>query len=435
LGTTRESSVPNARWVWPGRIRLIAVAAFLAVVGANACCSAAAAERYPITQEQRGTAEKIAASGVALADLAPGAPASYVVKRGDTLWSIATMYLKSPWRWPELWGMNHEQIRNPHLIYPDQTLVLVKTAEGRAQLQIAGAGATPQSGAAGASGAGGAGAAAAAAAEAPPAGTETVKLSPRVRDMGAQTAAAIESIPNNMIEPYLSRPLVVAAQDMDKYPRIVATPEDRVYMGAGDTAYARGIVDNNVETYHIFRPATALYDPDDSAHRTPIAYEAMYLGTARVTKRGEVTTLTIAESSREVGVGDRLVPIGRQELVRYAPRRAPQDIHGRILSVYAGLNSVGSGDIVALNRGSKDGLEVGSVLVVLRNGRTIVDTTGSHKEEIKLPDEGIGHVFVFRLFDSISYALLVSASGPIQVGDRVAQPDAMPVMSHASFAR
>ncbi len=403
------------------------------MIGASVVCGAAAAERYPVTAEQRGTAEKIAASGVALADLAPGAPASYIVKRGDTLWSIATMYLKSPWRWPELWGMNHEQIRNPHLIYPDQTLILVKTAQGRAQLQIAGAGAAPQSAAASEGGA--ASAAAAAAGEAQPAGTETIKLSPRVRDLGAQAAAAIESIPNNMIEPYLSRPLVVAAQDMDKYPRIVATPEDRVYMGAGDTAYARGIVDSSVETYHIFRPATALYDPDDSDHRTPIAYEAMYLGTARVAKRGEVTTLTIADSSREVGVGDRLVPIGRQELVRYAPRRAPQDIHGRILSVYAGLNSVGSGDIVALNRGSKDGLEVGSVLVVLRNGRTIVDTTGPRKEEVKLPDEGIGHLFVFRLFDTISYALLVSASGPIQVGDRVAQPDALPVMSRASFAR
>jgi|GEM_PF-40770 len=392
----------------------------------------AAAERYPVTPGQRETAEKVAAGGVALSDLAANAPESYSVQRGDTLWAIAALYLKSPWRWPELWGMNQTQVHNPHLIYPGQTLILVRNAQGQARLQVAGPGQEAVS----------APAVAADTAVAAPAGAEgvaptappspqalaTVKLRPQVRDLGANTAEAIASIPNNLIEPFLARPMVVAAEELDKYPRIVATPEDRLYLGAGDVAYARGITDEAADTYHVFRPARALFDPDDVARRTPVAYEAVYLGTARVTKRGaNVTTMTIADSSQEVGVGDRLVPITRQELIRYVPRRSPGEIAGRILSVYNGVASVGAGDIVTLNRGRKDGLEIGTVLAVLRNGRTIVDHTGPHTEDVKLPDENIGQVFVFRLFDGISYALLVSATGPVQVGDRVSQPDAIPV--------
>jgi len=147
-----------------------------------------------------------------------------------------------------------------------------------------------------------------------------------------------------------------------------------------------------------------------------------------------VATLTILESKREIGVGDRLVPITHQELINFVPRRPEQNVAGRIVAVYGGVESVGAGNIVALNRGLKDGLEIGSVLAVLHNGQTIVDRTGGSKETVKLPDEAIGHLFVFRVFDNIAYALLVSATGPVQVGDRVGQPDAAPMASAAAAA-
>lgn len=384
-----------------------------------------AADRFPITPDQRTTAEKVAANGVALADLAPNAPSSYTIKRGDTLWSIATLFLKSPWRWPELWGMNRTQIRNPHLIYPGQTLLLVKTADGRAQLVLAGTNNTPGSAPA---------PAAAPAAPEPPA-IPTEKLSPRARELDGGANAAIPSIPNNAIEPFLSRPKVVEADALEQYPRIVSTQQDRVYLGAGDTAYARGVAATAAEgseTFHILRPAKPLFDPDDFARKSPIAYEAQFLGTARLVKAGPVAALTILESKLEIGVGDRLVPIDHQELINYVPHRPDKNIEGRIIAVYGGVHSVGAGDIVAINRGRRDGLEIGHVLAVMRNGATIVDRTVSGHEKVKLPDEDIGHLFVFRLFDGIAYALLLSASGPVQVGDRFDQPEAGPTPAGAA---
>lgn len=413
-----ESSVPGAA----GGLRaaLGVAAAGLVVLSALAPASGEARQRFPITSEQRETAQKYA-SGVAIGDLAPNAPSSYTIKRGDTLWAIATLFLKSPWRWPELWGMNQAQIRNPHLIYPGQTLVLVRTAGGRAQLVLG----TPPGGTPAPL--------AAASAPAQPA-LPVERLSPRARDLGAEQEKAIPSIPNNLIEPFLSKPLVVSADELLKYPRIVATPEDRVNLGSGDTAYARGIApDDKIDTYLIFRPAEPLYDPDDSSHSHPIAYEAHYLGTARAIKRGDISTLKILESHEEIGVGDRLVPIAHQELISYVPRRTAKDIEGRIISVYNGEDSVGPGCVVTLNRGRKDGLEIGSVLAVLHNGATVVDRTAGD-ERVKLPDETIGDLFVFRLFDGISYALVVSASGPIAVGDRFAPPDIQPTAAEAPSA-
>ncbi len=354
--------------------------------------------RFPVTEEQRRTAEQVAQAGVPLSALSPTAPESYTVKNGDTLWGISSMYLTSPWRWPELWGMNKEQVRNPHLIYPGQTLVLVK-GDGRATLRIAdGAQGLP----------GGPG--------------DLVRLQPQVRTLEGDRAF-IPSIPNNIIEPFLSRPLVVTPAELERYPRIVATQEGRVFLGRGDIAYARGLADKPVENYHVFRPARPLFDPDDTARRNPIAFEAFYLGTARLAKRGEVATMRIQDSKEEIGVGDRLIPIERQTLINYVPRAPERAITGRIVSVYGGVDQAGSLSIVTINRGARDGVEIGHVLALLQIGQTIVDRTSPRREMIKLPDEQIGHMFVFRVFEAVSYALVLRTTQPVRVGDRFAQPD------------
>jgi hypothetical protein len=226
-----------------------------------------------------------------------------------------------------------------------------------------------------------------------------------------------------LIEPFLSQPAVVSAGELEKYPRIVATQEGRVYLGRDDTAYARGIADDNIERYNVFRPAQPLYDPDDTARRTPIAYEAFYLGTAQMAKGGEVATLRIRESTREIGVGDRLIPISRQPVLSYVPRRPEKAIDGRIVSIYSGLNQTGTQSIVTLNRGARHGLQVGHVLGLLETGETILDRTSDRREYVKLPDERIGHMFVFRVFEDISYALVMRVSKPVAVGDRFIAPD------------
>jgi len=375
-----------------------ALAVGLAVVAAlPVAAQTSAAERYPITREQRQIATQVASAGVPLSALAPGAPDRYTVKSGDTLWGVSGIYLTSPWRWPELWGMNRAQIRNPHLIYPGQTLLLLK-GDGRAQLQLAKG---ELSG-----GPGG-----------------LVRLSPQVRDTGDGSSIAIPSIPNNQIEPFLSQPLVVSADDMNRYPRVVATPESRVYLGSGDLAYARGISDDAVENYHVFRPATPLFDPDDTAHKAPIAYEAHFLGSAQVVRRGEITTLRVTDSKEEIGTGDRLVPITREPLVHYVPHQPDRALDGRVVSIYTGLEHAGTQSIVTLNRGSRDGLEVGHVLALLQTGATVRDPTVAAKEYIKLPDERIGEMFVFRVFDTISYALILRTTDSVKVGDRFTSPN------------
>lgn len=389
----------------PQRAALTAASLVCALWLPASWSQSAADGRYPVTTEQRRTAEQIAQAGVPLTDLAPNAPELYTVKRGDTLWDISRVFLTSPWRWPELWGMNKDEVRNPHLIYPGQTMKLVRGADGRARLEMAGAQGVSEA--------------------LPGAPGDLVRLSPRVRDSEGGRAA-IASIPNSFIEPFLSQPMVVAASEMSRYPRIVATQEGRVYLGRGDAAYARGVTDDQIENYHVFRPARPLYDPDDTQRKSPIAYEAFYLGTARMARRGEVATLRIQESKQEIGVGDRLVPIERQPLIAYVPRRPERAVEGRIVSVYGGLQFAGRGSIVTINRGRRDGLEVGHVLGLLHMGETIRDETTSRRREfVKLPDERIGELFVFRVFDTISYALAVRLVSPVSVGDRFMQPDDM----------
>lgn len=398
---------PTAR-----RSRIIAVALAAALAGTASLSAQAQSTgdgRFPVTGDQRKLADQVAQTGVPISALAPNAPEMYTVKRGDTLWGISGIFLTSPWRWPELWGMNKTQLSNPHLIYPGQTLVLVKGADGRARLQLADG--TQPEGLPGTPG-------------------EQVRMSPRVRELDARMVAAIRSIPNNVIEPFLSQPVVVAANELALYPRVVATQEGRVNIGRGEMAYVRGITDERAENYHVFRAAQPLFDPDDATRKSPIAYEAFYLGTARMAKRGEVATVRIQDSKQEIGVGDRLIPIERLQLAAYVPRRPERSLDGRIVSIYAGVTQAGTQSIVTINRGVRDGVEVGHVLSLLAAGPTIKDRTSAKRNEfVKLPDERIGEMFVFRVFDRISYALVMRLERAVEVGDRFTSPDDATLLS------
>ncbi|MCA3167085.1 MAG: LysM peptidoglycan-binding domain-containing protein [Burkholderiales bacterium] len=347
------------------------------------------ANNLTVTPTQRDRAELVAQSGVALTELAENAPDSYTVKRGDTLWDISTLFLKRPWSWPELWGMNKEQIKNPHLIYPGQVLLLVKS-EGRATLRMA-------QQVAGAS-------------------SDVVKLSPRIRAEDVR-AKAIASIPAGAIEPFLSRPLIVEQQGLDSAPRIVATQEGRVFTGANDIIYVRGLNANDThQLFDVFRPGRPLKDPDTQA---VVGYEAVYLGAVQKTRPGDPATFRIVNSKEEIGVGDRLVAAGRPEVVNYVPRAVGKALDGRVLSIYGGgVDQAATNMVIALNRGSAQGLERGHVLRMMRYGKTIVDKTSvNKKEQVRLPDEPYAMVFVFRVFKDISYGLIFNATAPVMVGD------------------
>ncbi|HEY1291080.1 MAG TPA: LysM domain-containing protein [Burkholderiales bacterium] len=346
----------------------------------------------------------------------PDAPDRYVVVPGDTLWGISTRYTDSPWRWPELWGMNREQIQNPHLIYPGMVLLLDRA---RGTLSVAGAPSGAQSGAP--SGAQ-SGAPSGMASGAPPSGTS--RLAPRVR-AESLSEQEIPSIPPSAIEPFLSRPLVIEPGGLDKAPTIVATEKDRVILSAGNTAYVRGIAEAGEETWYVFRQGAPLVDPD--TERT-LAYEAIYLGTAQVTRAGNPATVVLTSAVQEVNAGDKLVSAGPPAAMSYAPHAPAAQLRGRVMKIYGSVGRVGEAgplQIIAINRGRADGVEVGHVLALYSLGGVVRDTTKAASAAdalIKLPEERAGLSFVFRVFDRVSYALVMHVTRPISPLDVVRTP-------------
>jgi hypothetical protein len=339
--------------------------------------------------------------------LKPDAPDRYVVVPGDTLWGISTRYTDSPWRWPELWGMNQEQIRNPHLIYPGMVLLLYRA---RGTLSIAGSEAGTPAGTIPGTRPG--------PALAPPSGS--VKLGPRVR---AESLARqeIPSIPPSVIEPFLSRPLVIEPDGLAKAPTIVGTQADRVMLASGNLAYVRGIGRAKDETWYVYRPGKALVDPD--TNRT-LAYEAIYLGTAQLTRPGEPATVVLTSAVQEVAAGDKLVAAGRPQPVNYAPHAPSKQIRGRVMDIYGGVAKVGEAgpqSIISINRGKAHGVEVGHVLALYNLGGSVRDVTRPGAR-IQLPDERAGLAFVFRVFERMSYALVMQTTSPVRPLDVVQTP-------------
>ena len=375
-------------------------AALTTAIGAMLLATSASAVNYPVTPQQRGTAQQVAQAGVPLSELAANAPDSYTVKRGDTLWAISSLFLKSPWRWPELWGMNLEQIRNPHLIYPGQILYLDKTG-GRARLRV-GQAIGPDG---------------------------SVKLSPRVRSSGLGDGS-IPSIPFHLIEPFLTEAVIFPANELETAPRIVGTQEGRVVLAKGERAYVRGEIAPQRE-FRIFREPTALRDPST---KEVLGYEATYVGAAEYTRPGETrngadgkpeivpATFTVTAAKLEAGVGDRLAPMPAREFSNYAPHAPQGATSGQIVSIYGDGLTAGQNQIVALNKGSADGLERGHVLALWSTGEQMIDKTDPSRPTIKLPDERHGMLFVFRVFDRMSYALILSVQNPVKPGDRFTQP-------------
>ena len=402
-----------------GRFSQISIAA-AALLGLSAGLHA---QNFPITAGQKATATQVAETGVALADLAPNAPDSYSVKRGDTLWSISGLFVKSPWRWPELWGMNLQDIRNPHLIYPGQQLYLEKS-NGRAILR------TRQ-----------------AAADGPP--TDTIKVSPRTRSESLADAA-LPTLAPNLIEPFLAEPMIVDEATFAAAPRIVAAQEGRVLLSRGDRAYARGeYVGGNASgkrlsdakgepmDYRVFRNAKALKDPST---QQVLGYEAQYVGKAELV-RGESSaqvvgkngqpqtdivpaTIDIVSTKEEMRVGDRLMAEPARELRNYVPHAPASAISGQIVSVYGSAVAIAAeNQVVVINRGAQDGLERGHVMAIIKDGERLQDKTDSARPQIKLPNERNGLMMVFRTFENLSYALVLQVTDGVKVGDRFVNPN------------
>lgn len=384
----------------------------LAVIAAFTC-TPTFAQKYPITDAQRSTAQQVAEKGIPVSELAPNAPDIYVVKRGDTLWDISRMYLKSPWRWPELWGMNLKALPNPHLIFPGQTLYLDKS-DGYARLRTQ-----------------------------PTGGSDTVRLSPRTRT-DSLASLALPTLKTHLIAPFLVEPLVADAATIEQAPRLVATTDQRVLMAAGDRVYARGNPDAPLSTkpgqprsFRVFREAIPLKDPVTGE---VLGYEARYLGNAELA-RSETTeeisddkgnlkqepvpaTVDITSTKEEIRAGDRMLPEPPRTFKNYIPHEPQTSVNARVVSIYGStpVAVAGQNQVIAINMGTAQGMEPGHVLTLLTQGDRVRDTTAEGKPTIKLPSEHNGLAMVFLTFERVSYALLLDVRTGVRVGDRLVNP-------------
>ncbi len=383
----------------------------------------------------------LAASFAAAADtvqLRADAPDRHVVVKGDTLWDISAKFLKSPWKWPELWQYNKAEIKNPHWIYPGDVIYLIMTPQGPRLSVVA-----------------------------------TVKLSPTIHAEAIPDAKeAIPTIPYAAIEGFLQHPLVASVSMLATAPVLVGSADERTLMSLGDRVYATGILIDSGK-WNIVRVGKALKDPDSGQE---IARELAYVGDAKTLTTGAPSTLSITSVDREVQAGDLLIPVSETGAVDFIPRAPDKQIEGKIISAYGGSQSAGKYWTVIINRGRTDGLEQGHVLAVYESGRAVghdpnasklasyspksgyidsnkervssdwsgldiaclkpgkqvtagepVDTkdaftTDCRQEYVKLPDQQVGHILIYRVFDRVAYGLVMDSASPIYLLDTVKNP-------------
>jgi LysM domain len=339
-----------------------------------------------------------AAQGGAVA-LAPNAPDSYVVKRGDTLWGIAKVFLRDPWFWPEIWQVNR-QIQNPHLIYPGDTLRLVYI-DGQPRITLE-RGVMERG--------------------------DSARVLPRVRSQPLE--AAVTTIPYDAVAAFMSKPSVLANEQIKGAPYVLSSRDNHVIVSNGDTLYARGF-SSPAEPgthYNVVRVGDALRDPDDNR---VVGYDGIFTGSGHVTRSGDPATLVMTESSRETVPGDKLFEGGADVPLDFIPSPPKVKVDGRIMAVSDGVTVIGQYQVVVINRGARDGLAPGNVLAVFDVGGSVRDTVKKGflggvsrlgAKKVQLPDERSGTFMVFKTFDEISYGLIMEAKNVIRVADRVKNP-------------
>lgn len=382
---------------------------------------AAAAQRGTSGASTGGTMTHSAPAGAAMpstvsssrgttVQLAEGAPESYVVKKGDTLWAISAMYLRDPWLWPELWKLN-PQIQNPHLIFPGDQVSLT-FVDGQAQLAVTRGGEVVAT-----TGAAPTDSAPAAAPERESA-PGSIRVSPKIRTTPLEEA--VEFLPIDVIRPFLTQTGILDPEVVEKGPYIFGSVDNRVLMGPTDRIYARRIPEEETH-FTIVRLGKPYEDPVTDEN---LGYAAMYIGEGQVELHGDPGIVRITSSKIEALKGDYLVTdnLGLPT-ESFQPRPPRVKVDGQIIDVVGGVANIGSLQVVVINKGTQDGIQPGDVLLVLQNQGERRDTQGGFfGEDVVLPDARTGELMVFRTYQRLSYALIMRAESEIRVGAKVRSP-------------
>lgn len=345
----------------------------------------------------------------------PSHPDQYTVTKNDTLWDISGKFLAHPWQWPELWA-NNTQIKNPHLIYPGDTIYF-SMVNGKPQLSLSRSD-LPET-------------------QAKPnspcilkeedykygrkdfAVSEDGKVLPCIRE--SELKQAIRLIPTETITSFLSSPKVVDEDELNNAPYVVDFAGEHLIVGTGDRVYVRSITDPNNLNYTIYRPGNPYISPESGE---VLGYEAQYIADASLQQPGDPATLTIIKSTREIRIGDRIMPNAEQDIaINYFPRPPEQSIKGSIISVLGGVSQIGRYNVVVIDKGTADSLLAGHELDIYTSGRIVRDDYSPIKNDaVNLPDEIAGTLMVFRPFERVSYALVMKATQALHVLDKVRTP-------------
>ncbi len=332
--------------------------------------------------------------------LQENAPERYVVVKGDTLWDISATFFKDPWKWPQIWGYNKDTIADPHWIYPGDVVYLdpnthtlrVGPPESAVVPDVSENNVASDSG--------------------------IVKLKPRVRDARG-AGEAIEMISLKDIGPFLARPLVVEDDELESAPELVGTYEQRQLLGPNDVAYAKNMPSDQGVSWQLYRPGQTFEDPDTGE---VLGHEVVYLGDATAEAFDTLSTLRITHAVLEIQKGDRFAQAVTGFSTNYLPHAPDKFISARVISIYGGVDQAGQNAVITLNKGRRDGLENGNVLALFQKGE-VVRNPNIFQRNYVLPDVRYGLVFVFRVFDKVSYALVMQTRLPVQLLDRASSPE------------
>jgi len=325
--------------------------------------------------------------------LKPGHPEIYTVVRGDTLWDISGAFLSKPWLWPEIWQIN-PQIENPHLIYPgDQIALVYVDGQPRLQLTRGNAGRTVRL-----------------------TPSDTVSLRPKIRSTPLESA--IPAISLDAIQGFLVQNRVVEPEVLNAAPYIVQGDAERLILGAGDRVYVRGALPDS-ESFNFVRKGPLYVDPET---QEVLGREATYIGLGiAVAQDDDIATMAVTSTREEVQIGDRVLPTEERKVSsNFYPSGSPEGVRGEIISVFGGVSQVGQYDVVVINRGEREELQVGNVMAIYKRGAVARDRIAN--ETIRLPSERAGLMMIFRTFEKLSYALVLSAERPLAINDEVRAP-------------
>ena len=378
------------------RSRLAAAIGLAALLGVAGCASRAPEPQpEPETQAEPEAPQKKVEKDV----VKPAHPVRYVVKRGDTLWDIAALFLRDPWVWPEIWSVN-PQIENPHLIYPGDIITLAYIG-GEPRLIVDRPGVERV-------------------AEPSEEGLTVERVEPQVRELPLE--AAIPTIPADAINQFLNRPRVLPLEELESAPYIVGNYEGRLISAEGDDVFARGFPDEGPQArrYNVVRPGDPLNDPRTGEL---LGYEAIHAGQGVVRQLGDPVKVSLVDSEREILSGDRLFPSDQDPAqARYLPKEPDEPVEGQIIALFDAISQVGSKQVVVINLGARAGMEPGHVLGIRQSGGTVRDAYAEDPEEVTLPPQDVGTLMVFKVFDRVSYGLIMTSTRAIHLHDTVTNP-------------